>query len=118
MTYALFLMNGVAKKHIVKPFALGIMVWGSVVFFLALLIISSRYVQSCCCCGGGGGGGGGVVDWLLVVVAVVGDHNDGSIRHLHRSPHASSIPLLATFKTFTHIRIAGSTAEASGGSTT
>jgi hypothetical protein len=53
MTYALFLMNGVAKKHIVKPFALGIMVWGSVVFFLALLIISSRYVQSCRCCGCG-----------------------------------------------------------------
>ena len=43
MTYALFLMNGVAKKHVVKPFALGIMVWGSVVFFLALLIISSRF---------------------------------------------------------------------------
>lgn len=56
--------------------------------------------------------------WLLVVVVVVGDHNDGSIRHLHRSSHASSIPLLATFKTFSRIRIAGSTAEASGGSTT
>jgi len=43
ITYAIFLVNGLAKKHIVRPFALGIMVWGSVVYFLALLIISGRW---------------------------------------------------------------------------